>query len=60
MRYFFVQPRALKYLSSLVRDSETAVGKPFMVKGGAADSAKLQNWIQSIIKKGDKNGLYQS
>ena len=51
---------ALKYLSALVRDSETAVGKPFMVKGGAADDKKLHHWIQSIFKKGDKNGLYQS
>jgi hypothetical protein len=51
---------ALKYLSSLVHDSETDVGKPFMAKGGAANSEKLQKWIQSIFKKGDKHGLYQS
>ena len=57
---FSSNAKALKYLASLVRDSETAVGKPFMVKGGAADGEKLQNWIQSIFKKGDKNGIYQS
>jgi hypothetical protein len=57
---FSSNAKALKYLSSLVSDSETAVGKPFMVKGGAANSVKLQNWIHSIFKKGDKNGLYQS
>jgi len=57
---FSSNARALKYLSSLVRDSETAVGRPFIVKGGSANSAKLQKWIQSIFKKGDKNGIYQS
>jgi hypothetical protein len=57
---FSSNARALKYLSSLIRDSETAVGKPFMVKGGAANSEKLHNWIHSIFKKGDKNGLYQA
>jgi len=51
---------ALKYLSSLVRDSETAVGKPFMIKNGATNSEKLRKWIQSIFKKGDKNGIYQT
>ena len=57
---FSSNARALKYLSSLVRDSETAVGKPFMAKGGAANSEKLQKWIQSIFQKGDKNGIYQA
>jgi len=57
---FSSNAKALKYLAALVRDSETAVGKPFMVKGGAADGKKLQNWIHSIFKKGDTNGLYQS
>ena len=57
---FSSNTRALKYLASLVRDSETAVGKPFIIKGGAANSEKLQNWIQSIIRKGEKNELYQS
>jgi hypothetical protein len=57
---FSSNARALKYLSSLVRDSETAVGRPFMVKGGAANSEKLQKWIQTIFQKGDKHGIYQS
>jgi hypothetical protein len=57
---FSSSARALKYLSSLVRDSEPAMGKPFRVKGGAANYKKLQNWIQSIFKKGDKNEFYQS
>jgi hypothetical protein len=57
---FSSNAKALKYLSSLVRDSEAAVGKPFIIKGGAANSAKLQNWIQSIFKKGDKHELYQA
>jgi hypothetical protein len=57
---FSSNAKALKYLSSLVRDSETAVGKPFMVKGGAANGEKLHHWIQSIFKKGDKNGIYQT
>jgi len=57
---FSSNAKALKYLSSLVRDSETAVGKPFMVKGGAANSEKLQKWIQTIFKKGEKHGFYQS
>jgi len=57
---FSSNARALKYLSALVRDSETAVGKPFMIKGGATDSKKLQNWIQSIFKKGAQNERFQS
>jgi len=57
---FSSNAKALKYLASLVRDSETAVGKPFMAKGGAANSEKLQKWIQSIFQKGDKNGIYQA
>ena len=57
---FSSNPRAIKYLSALVRDSETAVGKPFMVKDGAINTEKLQNWIESIFKKGDKNGLFRS
>jgi hypothetical protein len=57
---FSSNAKALKYLSSLVSDSETAVGKPFMVKGGAADNEKLYNWIQDIFKKGEKHGIYQS
>jgi len=56
---FSSNSKALKYLSSLVRDSETAVGKTFLAKNGAADSKKLHNWVQGILKQGEKNGLIQ-
>ena len=57
---FSSNSKALKYLSSLVHDSETTVGKTFLAKNGAADSKKLHNWVQDILKKGEKNGLIQS
>jgi len=46
--------KALDYLSLLVSDSETTVGNPFLTGDGAADGGALSDWIQDIIKKGDK------
>ena len=57
---FSSNAKAIKYLSSLVRDSETAVGKIILAKNAAADNKKLHKWIQDILKKGEKNGLIQS
>ena len=51
---FSTDAKAVKYLSSLVYDSEPAVGKPFLAKDGAADGDQLQSWVQDILKKGDK------
>ena len=51
---FSTGAKTLKYLSSLVRDSEPAVGKPFLAKGGAADGDQLQSWVHGILKRGDK------
>ena len=48
---FSTGSKTLKYLSSLIRDSEPAVGKPFLVKGGAADNDKLQGWVHGILKR---------
>ncbi|MDR0290976.1 MAG: hypothetical protein LBI06_08580 [Treponema sp.] len=43
--------RASKYLSVLISDCKSATGKPFMAKGGAADSGQLQKWVQGILKE---------
>jgi len=49
---FSTQANAVKYLSGLVRDSEAALGSPFIVENGAIDGRKLKKWVGSII--GDK------
>jgi hypothetical protein len=41
---------ALKYLSSLIKDSEAVIDKPFLAKKGTANRDELQNWIQGILK----------
>ena len=51
---FSSKDKALKYLSLLVRDSEAAMGKPFLAKNGVADSNELHNWIQDILNNGGK------
>ena len=57
---FSSNAKAIEYLSLLVSDSETTVGKPFLTQGGVEDSNTLRIWIQEIFNKGDKNGLFQS
>jgi hypothetical protein len=47
---FSFNPKGIKYLSALVNESETTLGKPFLAKGGAADNVKLHNWLQSIFE----------
>jgi len=47
---FSSDAKALNYLASLVHDSETAVGEPFLVQNGTADDDTLRHWIQSILK----------
>ena len=51
---FSSSDKALDYLSLLVSDSEAMVGKPFLTESGATDGGTLSDWIQGIIKKGDK------
>ena len=51
---FSSQLNAVKYLSGLVRDSEAALGSPFIVENGAIDRRKLQKWVGSII--GEQKG----
>jgi hypothetical protein len=46
---FSSNAKAIKYLSTLTRDSETSLGKPFLAKGGAADNGKLHHWLQDIL-----------
>jgi hypothetical protein len=41
--------KSIKYLSVLVGESETTLGKPFLAKDGAADHEKLHHWIQNIL-----------
>ena len=47
---FSTQAGAIKYLSGLVRDSEAALGSPFIAEKGAADSRKLKKWAGGIIR----------
>jgi len=47
---FSTQAGAIKYLSGLVRDSEAALGNPFITEKGAADSRKLKKWAGGIIR----------
>jgi hypothetical protein len=46
---FSSNPKGIKYLSALVQDSETGLGKPFLAKGDAEDDKKLHQWVQSIL-----------
>jgi hypothetical protein len=46
---FSSSTKGIKYLSMLVGESDAALGKPFLAKGGAADNDKLHQWIQSIL-----------
>lgn len=46
--------KALRYLSGLMRPSEVSVGKPMLAKGGAADEAKLREWVKGIIGRSEK------
>jgi hypothetical protein len=46
---FSTNTRSIKYLSNLVRASEAALKRPFLVKNNVPDNNKLQNWVQSII-----------
>jgi hypothetical protein len=58
---FSSNAKACKYLSSLVRDSEAAAGRPFLAKAGTADRDKLYHWIQGILPlNGEKNEYIQS
>jgi hypothetical protein len=40
-----------QYLSALVRNSEPVMGKPFLAKNGAIDTAKLRRWIHGVLKE---------
>jgi len=57
---FSSNAKALKYLSSLVHDSEAAVGETFLAKNGVADGKLLQKWIQDTLKNGEKSELIRS
>ena len=46
---FSSNKKAIKYLSALVRDSEAAVAKPFLAKGGTINGSDLQKWIQGVL-----------
>jgi len=46
---FSPHANAVKYLSGLVRDSEAAIGDPFIVNKGAPDGKKLKKWVGGII-----------
>jgi hypothetical protein len=46
---FSSSAKGIKYLSTLLHDSETGLGKPFLAKDNAADSAKLHHWVHSIL-----------
>jgi hypothetical protein len=48
---FAANARCAQYLSALVRDSEPALGKPFLAKDGAVDTPKLRRWIHGILKE---------
>jgi hypothetical protein len=43
---------ALKYLSTLVQDSEAATGKPFLATNSMAKGEELHDWVRCIV--GDK------
>jgi hypothetical protein len=48
---FSTKANAIKYLSGIVRDSDAALGSPFVVEKSAADSRKLKKWIGGIIEE---------
>jgi len=47
---FSSNPKALRYLSRLMYDSEASVGKPLLAKNGGIDQTKLGEWVKSIIE----------
>ena len=47
---FSCAPKALRYLSGLVGASEASMGKPLLAKSGAADEAKLREWVRRILE----------
>ena|GEM_PF-716762 len=51
---FSSQKKALKYLSSLVQDSEAAAGEPYLIQEDEKKSVDLRKWIYGILKKGEK------
>ena len=57
---FSSDTKAIKYLSTFVRDSDVTICKPLMAKDGAIDSQELHNWVQCVIQQGEKNECVQS
>jgi len=47
---FSSNPRALKYLSNIVRVSEASVGKPLLAKNGKVDDARLREWVKNTLE----------
>jgi len=51
---FSSNPKALRYLSGIVRTSEASVGKPLLAKNGKVDDAKLREWVKNVLGAGGK------
>ncbi|MCL2191162.1 MAG: hypothetical protein FWB79_04160 [Treponema sp.] len=49
---FSSNPKALRYLSGVVRDSGAFVGKPLLAKNGVVDGPKLGEWVKTVLKAG--------
>jgi len=47
---FSSNDQAVKYLSSLVTDSEAVTGSPLLAKDNAIDRDALHNWVQGNLK----------
>jgi len=47
---FSSSPKALKYLSGIVRASEASMGKPLLAKNGEVDEARLCEWVKTILE----------
>lgn len=49
---FSSQASAIKYLSTLVRDSDAVMGSPLVAKNGVAGKQELRKWVKGVL--GDK------
>jgi hypothetical protein len=46
---FSSKTTTIKYLSTLVRDSEALIGSPFVAKNGVAGKQELRKWLKGVL-----------
>ena len=51
---FSASPKALRYLSGILRDCGASQARPFLAKGGKPDDARLRDWVKSVLGGGKK------